>query len=139
MIKKNETGRSMVEMLGVLAIVGVLSVAGIRGYTVAMRKYRANEIANAISLMGATMKTTNEVIDAQHPKSYQDLLDVSSDPSGVDRLEAISDTEVVLEADSEELCDAVASLFGTNNHNPSYVDADDCDDDDHSLHIIIRN
>ena len=40
---KNESGRSMVEMLGVLAIIGVLSVGGIAGYKMAMRKHRANE------------------------------------------------------------------------------------------------
>ena len=45
----NENGRSMVEMLGVLAIIGVLSVAGIAGYTMAMQKYRANEIVNTAS------------------------------------------------------------------------------------------
>lgn len=38
-----ESGRSMVEMLGVLAIIGVLSIGGIAGYTLAMDKYRANE------------------------------------------------------------------------------------------------
>ena len=45
----NENGRSMVEMLGVLAIIGVLSVAGIAGYSMAMRKYRTNEVLNAAS------------------------------------------------------------------------------------------
>ena len=45
----NENGRSMVEMLGVLAIIGVLSVAGIAGYTMAMNKYKANEILNMAS------------------------------------------------------------------------------------------
>ena len=45
----NENGRSMVEMLGVLAIIGVLSVAGIAGYSMAMKKYKANEIVNAAS------------------------------------------------------------------------------------------
>ena len=39
-----ETGRSMVEMLGVLAVVGVLSVGGIAGYTYAMNKHYANEL-----------------------------------------------------------------------------------------------
>ncbi|MBQ7412893.1 MAG: hypothetical protein IJV07_01275 [Alphaproteobacteria bacterium] len=43
----NESGRSMVEMLGVLAIIGVLSIGGIAGYTLAMNRYRANEIMNA--------------------------------------------------------------------------------------------
>ena len=44
----NESGRSMVEMLGVLAIIGVLSIGGIAGYTMAMNKYEANEIINTI-------------------------------------------------------------------------------------------
>ena len=48
---KNENGRSMVEMLGVLAIIGILSVAGIYGYTMAMRKYRANEIVHTASML----------------------------------------------------------------------------------------
>ena len=47
---KNESGRSMVEMLGVLAIIGVLSIGGIAGYTTAMNKYRANEVAQAVSM-----------------------------------------------------------------------------------------
>ena len=53
-MKKNENGRSMIEMLGVLAIIGVLSVGGIYGYTTAMRKYKANEIAQTLSML-ATM------------------------------------------------------------------------------------
>jgi len=40
----NETGRSMVEMLGVLAIIGVLSVGGITGYKMAMEKNKVNNI-----------------------------------------------------------------------------------------------
>ena len=37
----------MVEMLGVLAIIGVLSIGGIAGYTRAMKTWRANEIIDA--------------------------------------------------------------------------------------------
>ena len=37
------SGRSMVEMLGVLAIIGVLSVGAIAGYSKAMIKYRLNK------------------------------------------------------------------------------------------------
>ena len=39
-----ESGRSMVEMLGVLAIVGVISIGGIAGYIYGMNRYRTNEI-----------------------------------------------------------------------------------------------
>ena len=42
--RAGESGRSMVEMLGVLAIIGVLSIGGIAGYTMAMNKHRANEL-----------------------------------------------------------------------------------------------
>lgn len=37
-----QKGRSMVEMLGVLAIIGVLSVGAIAGYSKAMMKYKLN-------------------------------------------------------------------------------------------------
>ena len=39
----NQSGRSMVEMLGVLAIIGVLSVGSIAGYSSAMYKYKLNK------------------------------------------------------------------------------------------------
>ena len=39
---KLSAGRSMVEMLGVLAIIGVLSVGAIAGYSKAMMKYKLN-------------------------------------------------------------------------------------------------
>ena len=48
-MKKLESGRSMVEMLGVLAIIGVLSIGGIAGYVLSMNRYRANamlDVAN---------------------------------------------------------------------------------------------
>ena len=39
-----ENGRSMVEMLGVLAIIGVPSVGAMSGYAKAMEKYKVNKI-----------------------------------------------------------------------------------------------
>ena len=55
----NESGRSMVEMLGVLAIIGVLSIGGIAGYTLAMNRYRANEILNAAALVSIAATSAN--------------------------------------------------------------------------------
>ena len=43
------SGRSMVEMLGVLAIIGVLSVGAIAGYSKAMNKYKLNKQTEQIS------------------------------------------------------------------------------------------
>ena len=45
------TGRSMVEMLGVLAIIGVLSVGAIAGYSKAMFKYKLNKHAEAVNML----------------------------------------------------------------------------------------
>ncbi len=57
MKKTKESGRSMVEMLGVLAIIGVLSVGGIAGYTTAMNKHRANKILNGASVRAIVVST----------------------------------------------------------------------------------
>ena len=52
MEKENpESGRSMVEMLGVLAIIGVLSIGGIAGYRFALKKRMANHLLNLINQM----------------------------------------------------------------------------------------
>ena len=39
----NQSGRSMIEMLGVLAIIAVLSVGGIAGYSKAMQQWKLNK------------------------------------------------------------------------------------------------
>ncbi len=44
------SGRSMVEMLGVLAIIGVLSVGAMSGYSKAMMKYKLNKYAESVNL-----------------------------------------------------------------------------------------
>ena len=46
MTEKNESGRSLVEMLGVLAVMGILTIGGIVGFNYAMNKQRANELLN---------------------------------------------------------------------------------------------
>ena len=127
-MKTKETGRSMVEMLGVLAIIGVLSVAGIMGYIIAMRKYRANEIAHAISVMVASMKVTNK--DLTNGVGYTSLVEDASLPSGVDSLTAEGEHTIVLETDGgPELCNEVDRLFGDDSSRAIYVYANDCDDD----------
>ena len=55
--KKLESGRSMIEMLGVLAIIGVLSVGGIAGYSKAMNKFKTNQVADQVSMLIANIKT----------------------------------------------------------------------------------
>ena len=59
-----ENGRSMVEMLGVLAIIGVLSVGAISGYSKAMMKYKLNKQAEQISELLNNSITTAEKFSA---------------------------------------------------------------------------
>lgn len=47
----NQKGRSMIEMLGVLAIIGVLSVGGIAGYSKAMEKWKMNKAIEEYSYL----------------------------------------------------------------------------------------
>jgi len=55
-IKNKQSGRSMIEMLGVLAIIGVLSVGGIAGYSKAMQKYRINKTIEQITLIAGNVR-----------------------------------------------------------------------------------
>ncbi|MBQ9090116.1 MAG: hypothetical protein IJY58_03615 [Alphaproteobacteria bacterium] len=73
--KNAETGRSMVEMLGVLAVIGVLSIGGIYGYTFAMDKYRANDIVYEVNLRAN---------DVWHKYQEQPLPDPSEDGTDFD-------------------------------------------------------
>lgn len=54
---KEQSGRSMVEMLGVLAIIGVLSVGGIAGYSKAMAKYKLTKAMDQVSTTVTNIRT----------------------------------------------------------------------------------
>ena len=56
-MRNNETGRSMVEMLGVLAIMGILSIGGIAGYTYAMNRLKANDIIDGVNKRAVALST----------------------------------------------------------------------------------
>ncbi len=111
----NESGRSMVEMLGVLAIIGVLSIGGIAGYTLAMNRYRANEILNAASMVaieavarGATGSTTNV--------AYSDLGGVSL-PTGAEAITGYTNGVVAINIadDYKEVAKLVGQLAGNRS------------------------
>ena len=78
MIKINESGRSMIEMLGVLAIIGVLSVGGIAGYSKAMNKYKTNKVADNVSMIVTNIRT----LYAQQ-NNFKGLTNISAQRMGV--------------------------------------------------------
>ena len=75
-MKFYQSGRSMVEMLGVLAIIGVLSVGAISGYSKAMTKYKLNKQAEAFNLLLANaIQLSRQMPKAQVSQEfYNDLL-----------------------------------------------------------------
>ncbi len=131
-MKKNENGRSMIEMLGVLAIIGVLSVGGIYGYTVAMRKYRANEIVQTMSMLAVAAKSADG--------GTGDCLTLSK--SGLDTTVAGITVEMVADAsvggnpevyvqiknltpdETDELCHAIETIAPSDDSIAGYTCGD---------------
>jgi len=75
MRKSNQTGRSMVEMLGVLAIIGVLSVGAIAGYQKAMMKYKLNKQAQQLtSIIVGTINLFRTETKNYDSKNISDIL-----------------------------------------------------------------
>ena len=55
--KTMEQGRSMVEMLGVLAVVGLLSIVGVAGFRTAMNKHYANQTIDRLTRRALTISS----------------------------------------------------------------------------------
>ena len=56
-MKTDNNGRSMVEMLGVLAIIAVLTSGALVGYSKAMRRHRLNETITQVALMMTNIRS----------------------------------------------------------------------------------
>lgn len=81
-MKDNQSGRSMMEMLGVIAIIGVLTVGGIAGYSKAMEKWHVNKTASQISYIVAHIRALY-----RGQMDYRGL-DSTSAPAIIDRTKA---------------------------------------------------
>lgn len=141
--KKSQSGRSMVEMLGVLAIIGVLSVGGIAGYTLAMRRHRANGIVDIVSKYALIVysqcqkKVLDGVIDATYKCDSNYFTDaikfedvgIGILPAGVRYIGFINfsndyktgSEEMYMSSryDDDKLCQAVASIVGSKCNDGS--------------------
>ena len=88
--KQRETGRSMIEMLGVLVIIGLLSVGAVSGYRYAMNRYESGLIQEIIA-QAKILVTSNRVqtqdlliqfLNKTRLKGYDYAVDV---PQEIDR------------------------------------------------------
>ena len=55
-IRNNQTGRSMIEMLGVLAIIGVLTALAFWGYRQAVNRYKASKVLSDVRMYHALIE-----------------------------------------------------------------------------------
>ena len=68
-------GRSMIEMLGVLAIVGVLSVGGIAGYSKAMEKWKVNQLISEYThFMFGAIEHLDDIRKVPNGSGYADIM-----------------------------------------------------------------
>ncbi len=83
-----ESGRSMVEMLGVLAIVGVLSVGGIAGYSQAMSKFKVTKAMDQVQTIITNIRTLYA-----SQRTYSALLPTQAQALGILTEESIAGTD----------------------------------------------
>lgn len=91
-MKELQNGRSMIEMLGVLAIIGVLSIGGLAGYTMAMNRHRANTILDYASRCVVVAQTNGDGSTLK-TGACKSILDDEAYPGGA--------TEIAIEASSK--------------------------------------
>ena len=113
-MKKLQNGRSMIEMLGVLAIIGVLSVGGLAGYTMAMNRHRANQAVDYAQRAFVAVQTwgdgTDKIDNIACSKALDEKLTSGLVKCGVRRLDAAggSYSSVAIEVQNLKIAHALA-------------------------------
>ena len=113
--EQSENGRSMVEMLGMLAIVGVLSVGAIGGYSYAMNKHRTNEL-----IYEATKRAQWVGTQLEMNNSNPSINTFGTDSFGGGTFDAVltnlpnNQIGIVVKDLKEAVCDNIKSSIGDN-------------------------
>ncbi len=143
---QSQSGRSMVEMLGVLAIIAILSIGGIVGYRLAMNYYQANQIAHEINLMrtdaqikiaqGAEELTLGSPYDSGNIqfngyKTNFDCLDMETETSTPDKVVSCAVANayyIELQNIPEGICKPLANLIDKmDNEVAFYINGNSVD------------
>ncbi len=114
-MKKTEAGRSMIEMLGVLAIIGVLSIGGLAGYTMAMNRHRANTILDYASRCVVVAQTTGDGSTLGTETDCQAILDNEALPGGASSMTlggSVDQPTVTVSHSSDKVIEAMDNRSG---------------------------
>ena len=123
MFLKKESGRSMVEMLAVLAIIGIITLGGLTGYRKAMRRLHANKIGEYIAALSTEAQIHNATVDLSDLDDY----DLGNPPECIQKMTGYKGGQVRVFFDTkclnyEELRDLIQvsfskCKFGQPNNN----------------------
>jgi len=145
-----ESGRSMVEMLGVLAIVGVISIGGIAGYNYGMTRYRTNEVldgANKRAYTVVTQKTLGIPLNLSEFKEYDATAGgtFKSDVTEWDN----GEFGIKVEGVKKEVCENILRMIGDNTplralsksegESEQELQSGDCTDGDTNAFSFVYN
>ena len=127
-----ESGRSMVEIIGVLAITGILSIGGIVGYSYGMDRWRANETMLDVNLCMFDLMTQL----SQHPETEPVLDAALQDGKKIYAMDLVYDDETfeyALEVSDvpKRVCqmvfDNLISAYTIEIGSVRYIDASDAE------------
>ena len=149
-MKLNETGRSLTEMLGVLAVIGILSVTGVYGYGIAMKRHKTNELMRELNFRANQVAT--QLLLGTEPEEVSEL-EKAFLHSGeyTFTAESIPGAEqfkiTVTGTIPEEICRQIYLQLGDNSvlqgiRGPSggnYTSSNDCAGEHESLSFVYNN
>ena len=139
-----QSGRSMTEMLGVLAIAGILSVGGVYAFRTAMDRHWANELvyeANKLAMVAASQAALGNTTFSLGEFSFNKI-GGGTFSAEVKKWE--SEFGIIVNHVNQAVCQNLISLFGDNNQikaitttrNPyAALTADKCTQDNNLIFI----
>lgn len=105
-----ETGRSMTEMLGVLVLVGILSITALFGYSYAIAKSQANTILNDIKLMIVILDVSDFLKGSQQTTTPADLsVDTSSNAGYLIKKQNAKNLVIIASPVTKRTCDILVN------------------------------
>ena len=113
----NPLGRSMIEMLGVLAIIAVLSVGGIAGYSKALSMYKWNKALEQWQYMINTLTTYKSQLRLNDQKV------ANSETYLVSVLLALDEfpDDMIIPNDTLHVQDALGNILSIYHHGTGYI------------------
>ncbi|MBQ7659195.1 MAG: hypothetical protein IJS26_00420 [Alphaproteobacteria bacterium] len=120
MKKFNENGRSMIEMLGVLAIIGVLSAGGLAGYAKAMFRHRLNSTLDQITMLTTNIRTTYGA-QTDYTDMPKDAMTLNLIPTsmGEDQTSTDDATLTLMSPFKGKVTIKTGSIYGDTNEAPN--------------------